>query len=553
MGLLQCFSAEIPAHIVANNDFAIFSGTETSLDRLVYQNNVGWGSQKPTLITLNSGETYIYILAMGGDPSGYWHQAEDLSGTINGINLSTINSIQRSSDLSPHLSDYISSRDITGTVGDGTYNAILADVQSTFSMLSWATAIPSGGLEVPTNMGFGLGYAFGGGEAVLFKISLTELDIRDDTDNDKVIDSREIYDGTELTDPNSNKNLSKGLLIDLPFDGSSEDLSGYGYNASLQNSDIIENKINSEKSLRLKGTPDSWVDIEDSANIPLFSLTLSAWIYNNRSDNSDARFICGKGVNQMEIHIGYGSLPDPLSSIAFFPGNGSSLTTTQGTPIRRWYHLACVAGLGSDGGKIYIDGAEVDILKNGSDASTPIVLDSSPFRIGRRSNGDWNRFDGRISKFRVYNRVLSAEEIQQIYNEGKNISDIDSNYDEINDSVAVSLGYDPSINFSPFLNYLRTNPATGLFNSNHVQESRFSGRADVTNNPNIYNLYRTNQIHDLVLGGIMLNRNANNQLILNYQVLESEDLVNWSTNSLQYSVTNSPTNKMFLRVRALSQ
>ena len=63
----KCLSTEIPAHVVANNDFAIFSGTSTSIDRLIYQNNFDCFSQNQVTITVNSGETYIYILAMGGD------------------------------------------------------------------------------------------------------------------------------------------------------------------------------------------------------------------------------------------------------------------------------------------------------------------------------------------------------------------------------------------------------------------------------------------------------------------------------------------------------
>ena len=75
----------------------------------------------------------------------------------------------------------------------------------------------------------------------------------------------------------------------------------------------------------------------------------------------------------------------------------------------------------------------------------------------------------------------------------------------------------------------------------------------VLGNPNLHNLYTTNQIHNLGLGGIILNRDTNNELTLNYQILESTDLVNWTTNSLQLPITNAPTNKMFLRVQAVGQ
>lgn len=91
-----------------------------------------------------------------------------------------------------------------------------------------------------------------------------------------------------------------------------------------------------------------------------------------------------------------------------------------------------------------------------------------------------------------------------------------------------------------------------VYNKTQFASNRTNGVNDVINSPNSYNLYTTNQIHNLGLGGIMLNRNTNNQLVLNYQVLHSTDLHNWSPYQ-QYvlPITNAPSDKMFLRVQAV--
>jgi len=74
------------------------------------------------------------------------------------------------------------------------------------------------------------------------------------------------------------------------------------------------------------------------------------------------------------------------------------------------------------------------------------------------------------------------------------------------------------------------------------------------NSPNSYNLYTTSQIHNLGLGGIVLDRDTNNQLNLNYQVLQSSDLQNWTPyQSVTLPITNAPSDKMFLRVQAVGQ
>lgn len=130
----------------------------------------------------------------------------------------------------------------------------------------------------------------------------------------------------------------------------------------------------------------------------------------------------------------------------------------------------------------------------------------------------------------------------------------DENGDGISNGVAVLLGYSPHFNFAPLIDYLKTNPVAGLFSQSQYDANRTNGQSDILNNPNANGLYTTNQIHNLGLGGIVLNRDTNNQLILNYQVMESTDLQNWFPyQTYQLPITNAPTNKMFLRVQSVGQ
>lgn len=100
----------------------------------------------------------------------------------------------------------------------------------------------------------------------------------------------------------------------------------------------------------------------------------------------------------------------------------------------------------------------------------------------------------------------------------------------------------PSLLVSSVISHLVTNQA-----SNYT-----AGRQSVLNNPNSFSLYTTNQIHNLGLGGIVLNRNTNNQLVLKYQVLQSSDLQNWSPYQLaELVISNAASDKMFLRVQAV--
>lgn len=93
-----------------------------------------------------------------------------------------------------------------------------------------------------------------------------------------------------------------------------------------------------------------------------------------------------------------------------------------------------------------------------------------------------------------------------------------------------------------------------LFTPLQVQSERTAAQSEVLNDPNSYSLYTTNQIQNLGMGGIVLNRNTNNQLVLNYEILQSSDLQNWAPyQQNELVISNAPADKMFLRVQAVGQ
>ena len=57
--------------LIADNDFAAWMGDDKNVTRLFWQNNVSWYSQVAAManedVVPQLGETYIYVLAMGGD------------------------------------------------------------------------------------------------------------------------------------------------------------------------------------------------------------------------------------------------------------------------------------------------------------------------------------------------------------------------------------------------------------------------------------------------------------------------------------------------------
>ena len=132
-----------------------------------------------------------------------------------------------------------------------------------------------------------------------------------------------------------------------------------------------------------------------------------------------------------------------------------------------------------------------------------------------------------------------------------------SAYDAGSDQDGDQLNIQTEIFFQSDPDTPETNsPVPGLYLTSQYQANwtngRTAGRFEVTSAPNSFGLYTSNQIQNLGLGGIMLNRNTNNQLVLNYQILQSTDLQNWSSyQQNQLVLSNAPSDKMFLRLQAV--
>ena len=104
---------------------------------------------------------------------------------------------------------------------------------------------------------------------------------------------------------------------------------------------------------------------------------------------------------------------------------------------------------------------------------------------------------------------------------GSNPNLKDSNTDGVEDGQAVSMGYSPTLNFSALI----AHPPTGL--------------------------YTAGQMQAMAIGDLVLTKNAYGSFTLNYDIEKSEDLQTWTTyQGYALSLTNLPTNKAFIRIKA---
>jgi len=109
-----------------------------------------------------------------------------------------------------------------------------------------------------------------------------------------------------------------------------------------------------------------------------------------------------------------------------------------------------------------------------------------------------------------------------IYGSNPNLKD--TNGDGVEDGQATALGYNPLFNFNPLINYLRIHPPQGL--------------------------YTSNQIENMAMGNLVINKNTNGNFTLNYDIEQSTDLLTWTPyQALSLPLTGLPTNKAFVRIK----
>ena len=84
-----------------------------------------------------------------------------------------------------------------------------------------------------------------------------------------------------------------------------------------------------------------------------------------------------------------------------------------------------------------------------------------------------------------------------------------------------------------------------------INEGKASGIASVTASPNTWSLFTTSQIQNMAVGDLVLTRTNGSNLVLNYDIEQSEDLQTWTTyQAYSLPLTNLPTNKAFVRIKA---
>ena len=146
--------------------------------------------------------------------------------------------------------------------------------------------------------------------------------------------------------------------------------------------------------------------------------TLEAWVYPTRNPGAnnwtgifDRESDAGSGRDGYNLYfLGSAGTDTYFFTERFTSGsyNAVSVTLNQSVSVNNWHHIVGT-----------YDGTTLTLYRNGSSVGTPVTTTgnitntSKSLTLGVRGG---QYYGGRISNAKIYNRVLSAAEIQQNYN-----------------------------------------------------------------------------------------------------------------------------------------
>lgn len=221
---LPCLSVRSNTlQIVADNDFAVFAGNSTNINRKIYQNLVGWDQQIINAASLTfdflTGEDTFYILAIDyGGPA-------DISGKINSYNIADLVSndaskIKISTNILSSLSSYQSISN-WGSLESAQYAlGSLNDNQ-------WSTPVVKSNTTVINRNPYAHSQVYGGrvgldfpiSGAAFFRVSTSDIGTFPETVVSTVSGGKSPYTWTILSSNNSSAILPSGLDYKISADG----------------------------------------------------------------------------------------------------------------------------------------------------------------------------------------------------------------------------------------------------------------------------------------------------------------------------------------------
>ena len=216
--------------------------------------------------------------------------------------------------------------------------------------------------------------------------------------------------------------LNDGLVAYYPFNGNANDASGHGIDGIVYGATLdVDRAGNPNSSFHFAGT-GNWIRADVGPSYFNQEFTFSVWVKFDDFDSSYPMIVSGNGSciswsglgpaysASMQHHVYFYQPSHPWGAGVQLGGMLSPMILD----VHRWYHL-CVTRSGPEFA-MFIDG----LLSSQNTDTNIIQLSGSFLQFGNNLpgigvDGGDSYFHGNLDEIRIYNRALSASEIQSLY------------------------------------------------------------------------------------------------------------------------------------------
>jgi formylglycine-generating enzyme required for sulfatase activity len=219
------------------------------------------------------------------------------------------------------------------------------------------------------------------------------------------------YDGT---DP-----YNIGLVAHYPFDGNANDTSGNSNDGVVNGAILTTDRFgNADSAYRFDGT-DDWIEVADDDSLDLTTFTAISWHKAELGGAETGHTLVvkgGIGIDTIGNNANYRLAIDEVSDTwriagGFEESDGTDhwSFTDYSFSSETWYFVA--ATYDASKMNLYIDGA----LYSSIPTNAAPENNSLPLVIGKSVVYDYEYVKGPIDDVRIYNRALTAPEIQSLF------------------------------------------------------------------------------------------------------------------------------------------
>jgi len=210
--------------------------------------------------------------------------------------------------------------------------------------------------------------------------------------------------------------LTNGLVAYYSFNGNANDLSGNNNNGNIYGASLVSDRFGTINSSYSFSGSDNYIEILNNSTL---NSTTGSWCFWFKMSTPST----GGGANDNPSLISRVDFPGSLNGICFFEtsgklncgikANSNESSSVQSTNIvtDNVYHFAVVTFVSGSYLKLYVDGA-----LNSSSICRIFNFNNQPLRVGRSVDTYWKSYKGELDDVRIYHRVLTDNEILQLFN-----------------------------------------------------------------------------------------------------------------------------------------